>query len=317
MMRNIGCVVVHHNNYPGVLATVIAILAGGVRAENLILVDNSEDSQLTTMLEMNLPSEVRLLTQTNSGYGQAANAGVAALIDRPFPPECILVSTHEAIPDVDAISTMLQVMHSNSADVVGPTLVDGADSGRSVWSTGGEVSGILNMPFHTRVLKNVSGQSASCVDRVWLDGAFCLYRTDTLSTLGFSEDYFLYFEEVDLHMQIRKEGGRVIWASNARVSQVSSGIPAYYLTRNMILFQSRYGNMAQRAVAPMYSMLRFILRSCAKERRMPDLHDLWRGLSDGRRITKNRKIRSERQAMATNETEALGRQRLARDSEDV
>jgi GT2 family glycosyltransferase len=287
MLTDVGCVVVHHNNYPTVLITMEAILAGGVPAGQIILVDNSEDARLATALKAELPTEVRFLTQTNSGYGHAANAGVAELLARHAQLECILVSTHEAIPDVSAIAIMLDALRSCNADAVGPTLFDGANSGCRVWSTGGEVSRILNIPFHTRIARNVGDQD-NCVDRAWLDGAFCLYRADALAGLGFREEYFLYFEEVDLHMQIQKAGGRVIWAPAAHVSQISSGIPPYYLTRNMVIFQSRHGNSAQRLLAPTYSLLRSIIRTSLRERKIPDLRELGRGLLDGSRLVRGR-----------------------------
>jgi N-acetylglucosaminyl-diphospho-decaprenol L-rhamnosyltransferase len=288
VLTNVGCVVVHHRNYPGVLNTIEAIIAGGVPARQLVLVDNSEDSDLTTVLTAQLPIGVALLTQSNSGYGSAVNAGVAALITRTPRPEMILVSTHEVIPEEDAITALVQALCSSGADVVGPTLIDSASSDARVWSTGGELSRILNMPFHTRIGYNPGCEAPKWVKRAWLDGAFCLYRTDVLTRFRFRERYFLYFEEVDLHIRIQKAGGCVVWAPSARVSQVSSGIPPYYLTRNMIIFQAWNGNLAQQVTSPIYSMLRFTVRSWIRQGRVQGIRDAWQGLVDGSRSVKRR-----------------------------
>ena len=124
------------------------------------------------------------------------------------------------------------------------------------------------------------------MERAWLDGAFCLYSADALESFAFSEEYFLYFEEVDLQIRIRRAGGKVMWLPSARVSQISSGIPVYYLTRNMCIFQSHHGNAAQRALAPLYSLLRLALRECIGERRITEFRDMWHGFIDGRRLVK-------------------------------
>jgi N-acetylglucosaminyl-diphospho-decaprenol L-rhamnosyltransferase len=287
VLRDVGCVVVHHRNYPGVLTTLEAILEGGVPAEQVVLVDNSEDPKLAAVLQEEIPTGIRLLTQANLGYGHAANAGIHVLQSDPLRPKYILISTHETIPESDAISTMVQTLRVTGADVVGPTLIDRECRGGTVWSTGGELSRFLNIPIHTRSALSAESYFWDPVQRAWLDGAFCLYKSDALLSIGFREDYFLYFEEVDLHIRIKKAGGKVLWTPAAHVSQISSGIPSYYQTRNMYIFQSSHGNAAQRALTPAYSLLRSALRESIGERHIIEFRDMWHGFLDGRRLVKH------------------------------
>ena len=286
MLRDVGCVVVHHRNYPGVLTTLDAILEGGVPAEQVVLVDNSEDPKLAAVLQEEIPAGIRLLTQANLGYGHAANTGIHVLQSDPLRPKYILISTHETIPESDAISTMVQTLRVTGADVVGPTLIDRECRGGRAWSTGGELSRFLNIPFHTRLELGAESYLWNPVERAWLDGAFCLYSADALESFAFSEQYLLYFEEVDLQIRIRRAGGKVMWVPSARVTQTSSGTPAYYLTRNMCIFQSYHGNAAQRALAPPYSLLRLALGAIVRDKRTALIPDAWRGLRDGRRLAK-------------------------------
>lgn len=293
MLSDVGCVVVHHKNYPGVLNTVSAILAQGVPANQVVFVDNSEDPDLAARIRTELTPGVRFLTQVNLGYGHAANIGIRTLQSDSPCPKYILISTHEAIPEPNAISAMRQTMVVTRAAVVGPTLIGHQGSTDKIWSTGGELSRILNIPFHTRLGPAVGCRSSEPVERAWLDGAFCLYLADALASLAFREEYFLYFEEVDLHLRIEKWGGRVMWTPTARVSQVPSGTPAYYLTRNMHIFQFWQGNDAQRLVTPIYALLRLALRASVKDRRISVFRDMWRGFLDGLRL--NQTLRRKQQ----------------------
>ena len=73
--------------------------------------------------------------------------------------------------------------------------------------------------------------------RAWLDGAFCLYRADLLRAMPFRTDFFLYFEETELHTRIRKAGYGVAWVPTASVEQSSTGVPPRLLGRNLQKYQ--------------------------------------------------------------------------------
>jgi GT2 family glycosyltransferase len=72
-------------------------------------------------------------------------------------------------------------------------------------------------------------------------GAAALYRTDELRAVGgFDEEFFCYFEDVDLGFRLRLAGKRCLYVPDAVVDHVGSGIVGTYSD-----FQLYHGNRNQ------------------------------------------------------------------------
>ena len=138
---------------------------------------------------------------------------------------------------MDAVEKMVGALQSDSTiAVAGPLLFNSATSGSEIWSAGGRLSNVLKRPRHHIGVLDPRGAP---LDRAWLDGAFTLYVTEVLEQQGLDESYFLYFEETDLHVRLRRIGRRVVVVPGAHASQRSNGIPPRLLGRNLFMFHSK------------------------------------------------------------------------------
>lgn len=238
--------VIHHDNYPEVLETVLAIIRAGIAPERLLVVDNTENEPLFRRLRAGLPARCSAISVPNGGYGHAANLAVQHFRSTSSPPDYLLVATHETKPAPEAVSHLLAALTAEpTAAVAGPTLTVRERGATVVWSQGGRFTRITNEPRHyTEQLRPTSLESS--ISRDWVDGAFCLYRFDVLSRHPHREDFFLYFEETELHARLRAAGHRVLWVPAASVGQSTAGVPAYLLTRNLQLYQQLHGSALQR-----------------------------------------------------------------------
>jgi GT2 family glycosyltransferase len=126
-----------------------------------------------------------------------------------------------------------------------------------VWSRGGVLTKHLRMPKHVLEIDHTGAREARAVD--WLDGACVMYRAEALRQNPFREDFFLYFEETELHTRLRRAGWDVLTAPGATAHQSSDGMPAFWGSRNFVLFQRAHGSRTSQLVAPAY----FALRSMA------------------------------------------------------
>lgn len=289
MNFSIGCVVVHHNNFPDVLGTLDSLAAAGVPVTSTVVVDNSEDFGLESRLRGQLRSGTRLIVQRNSGYAAAVNVGVRTLLSSTDELSYIVVSTHEVRVDPAALRIMTHAMSECDADVAGPTLFSGFPGTGSLWSTGGTLSRFFSIPKHSQSQEWRSVDAPSFVERAWLDGALCVYSARVFDSIRFDEDYFLYFEEVDFHVRVRAAGGRVIWVPRAHASQTTSGMPAYYLARNSVLFHATHGRGAQALLSPAYAVLRRLPPMVLGREPVQSLSALVAGLRDGRRLVRRRR----------------------------
>lgn len=252
LLATTAAVVVHHKAFPDVLGTVGALLDQGIAARDVLVVDNSESEEIAESLRAQLPAEVGLAVVANDGYAGAINYALDQLERRETPPAQVLVSTHETRPARGALALMLEVLDRHPRfGVVGPALTNAEQSTDTLWSTGGRLTRWTRRAKHVGAGEPVPTSVGTGVleARDWLDGSFCLYRAAAIAGRRISEEYFLYFEEVDFHRAIAADGWGVGCVVDALVGQSSHGMPPFYYGRNLRLFQRRRGTPLSRLLA--------------------------------------------------------------------
>ena len=81
----------------------------------------------------------------------------------------------------------------------------------------------------------------------------------------FDEKYFMYFEDTDLSMRLKRVGFRVfyvpravLWHKVAQSSAIGSSLNDYFITRNRMLFGMKYAPLRAR-FALLREALKFLL----------------------------------------------------------
>lgn len=234
----LSCIVVHFQSTATLSATLAALQAARVRNASTVVVDNSMSDHASESARAIADSAGCLFLRVdNRGYAAAANSGLHFLASQGLRTELVLLSTHESLPEPDAVEKLMVAFQTDPAiAVAGPQLFNSGTVGSEIWSSGGRLSSVLKRPRHHTAKLDVQGAP---VDRAWLDGAFTLYETAVLEQQRLDEAYFLYFEETDLHVRLARLGRRVVVVPGAHASQSSNGIPPRLLGRNLFLFEAK------------------------------------------------------------------------------
>jgi GT2 family glycosyltransferase len=278
-LHDLGCVVVHHRSTSTLTRTVASLVAAGVEPERLLIVDNSEDGCIDAVRDRLCGAQ--LLVTANDGYGAAVNAGVAWLTRAHVGLTTILVSTHEVVVESDTVSELLHGIESPRIAAVGPVLWESEAPTARIWSAGGLLAGRGLTARHRRAPDRPDERFAT-VD--WLDGSLVLYRRAPLEALGFDPHYFLYLEEVDLHLRLRRTGWAIRVANRARAVQTTQGMPAYWAMRNRVYFSRKFALGAAGWLGTARVLLQ-VGRQSLLSGRLTGLRDVGRGLVDGLRLT--------------------------------
>ena len=234
---------------------------------------------------------------TNTGFGTGMNAGVARA--RELGASWFLLLN----PDVVIGGAEVRELHDRAVRarnaVVAPVLLrpDG-----SIWSRGADL-----------YLDDGSVRSVAKRDprprrrEFWLSGACLLIGADLWDQCGgFADDYFLYWEDVELSRRVRRSGGALILADDVTATHAAGGTQGagqgaagtpksplyyYYNTRNRLLFAVR--NLEDddvrawvRAAVPAARAI--LLRGGRRQllRSWRPLWAVWRGTRDGRRLAR-------------------------------
>lgn len=173
----------------------------------IIIVDGgSTDDTVCIAQSTGIPNKI--LRFSNIGFGGIANRGA-----RRATGDIILFLNPDAILPPDALSSLVRTFHGNIG-IVGCRLI----------SSTGEPEYMQGAPYPslTRTMRK-SFNRGHCVigsqySVPWISGAAMAVRRDVFRSLkGFSERYFLYFEDVDLCRRARMHGWNVTVCSAVTV----------------------------------------------------------------------------------------------------
>jgi N-acetylglucosaminyl-diphospho-decaprenol L-rhamnosyltransferase len=181
----------------------------------VIVVDNASTDGTVDLVQNEFRSVRLVPLSTNLGYGAAANRGIETA-----QGSFVLLLNADAWPrDPDAITRLVACAERRRhAGVLGPRLV-GVDDDLQVsfagvptrWWTGTPaISG--NPPSRTtRIMLRLKRGGPS-----FLVGAALLFRREALEQVGtFDPDFFMFSEEVDLCLRMRKAGWEVFFCRDA------------------------------------------------------------------------------------------------------
>jgi GT2 family glycosyltransferase len=235
----VGAVVLHYQFWPGVGETLDALFAQTRRPDGVVVVDNQSGDGSTARLRLAFPELDVIEAGSNLGYGGGMNLGIRRLLELGF--DAILLLTHECHLAPEALQALIQRMAENPrTGAVGPLL---AYRSRPdvVFSAGGEIEGKAWRTSHV----NEPPLAVEWADREpreaqWLDGAAMLLRSDAIAGAGaFDESYFLYFEETEYLLQLRRLGWSVECVPAAVAWQEPGSAPPYLMLRNRLRFLAR------------------------------------------------------------------------------
>jgi len=190
----------------------------------IIVVDNASTDGSREAVPPGRP-DVRLIpNQENLGFARANNQGF-----RTARGKFILFLNTDTVIGKGALDRLCSRLQSHSdTGAVGPALFK--DAATPQVSFGNRIDFFAQWrqkyiwnPYYARRLKTDSRPRTVG----WLSGACLLARREALSrTGGFDENFFLYFEDIDLCYRIRQSGFKLLFFPDIRIRHTGSGSTA-------------------------------------------------------------------------------------------
>lgn len=204
--------------------------------------------------------ELRVIKNaSNLGFAAGNNIGIRrALKDGA---DFVLILNNDTIVEESLITDLLKVAHDyKDAGVISPKIYfapgfefhkeryQDKDLGKVIWYAGGKIDWSNVYGSHKGVDEVDRGQYEKIEETDFTTGAAMFLRREAIKDAGmFDEKYFMYLEDADLSMRMKKHGWKVLyappahlWHKVARSSAIGSELNDYYITRNRLLFGMRY-----------------------------------------------------------------------------
>jgi len=200
-LGEVGAVVVHFGDLAPTAACVRSLLRDpSPHARRVVVVDNSGNLPVGA-----LPGAEIVDGGGNNGFGAAVNRGVAALGPGPWAALVILNNDVE-VGDGYLATAVAALRAPGVGAAAGPVYLD--RPGGELWYAGGGVN------FLTGTVWQAATPRAAARERAvgFISGAvFAVSQEAWRSVGGFDPAYFLYNEDLDLCLRLRRRGLRLLF----------------------------------------------------------------------------------------------------------
>lgn len=232
-----------------------------------IVVDNNSSDGSPEFIRKHFP-KVRLICNTqNLGYAKANNQGI-----RESRGEFVLLLNSDTICYPRGLDLLLGELKANpGAGAAGPALTDGrrgfqVSFGRRVSFFPELFQKCLLNPYY-RLKLRVKPRKRQVG---WLSGACLLSRRAILKEAGlFDENFFLYFEDIDLCLRIRQKGWSLWYLPEARFFHKGEAsteqcklFSRYHYRRSQLYFYQKHTSPLSRTLLRLYLRLNFTFALC-------------------------------------------------------
>jgi N-acetylglucosaminyl-diphospho-decaprenol L-rhamnosyltransferase len=187
---------------------------------DVTVVDNASSDDTVALIRSKFDKVEVIETGKNLGFGAAHNL-VIRNADTPY----VLVLNPDAMLQEKAVSRLLLGIKSDArVAVVGPR-VEYEDGWPQL--SFGMFPGLFADLRQSKLVKSVQAREKDSIKKLenllkndvnpgWVSGSCFLARRDLLEKVGyFDENFFLYLEDVDLCLRLRKSGYKIKVVSNA------------------------------------------------------------------------------------------------------
>lgn len=230
----ISVILVFWNNESHLTVCLQALATQKYRDFEIVIIDNGSTKGLNVRLSKNCVAIEKL--DRNLGFAAANNIGA-----RLARGEWIVLLNADAYPEPTWLENLLRAAEQNPAynffssrqiQYHNPQLLDGAGDEY-------HVSGLAWRRYYNYASTDHGLEREEIFSAC---AAAAMYRRkDFLEAGGFDEDFFSYFEDVDLSFRLRLRGGRCLYVPDAVVHHVGSAstgklsdFVVYYGHRNLV-----------------------------------------------------------------------------------
>jgi GT2 family glycosyltransferase len=188
----------------------------------VIIVDNKSDDEKILKIEEKYPKFLFIYNQVNGGFANGCNLGAKSAVG-----EFVLFLNPDTVAAETEVEKLLAIARQNPEfGIVSCRQVN--EKGKESISYGAfpsmfNLTGFQRAIFSSRQSAIVNPQSEIiCPD--WVSGSVILMRLEIFKKVsGFDEDFWMYFEDVDLCRRIRNTGSEIAFCRNITIEHNHGG----------------------------------------------------------------------------------------------
>lgn len=238
----VSIIIVNYNGFNDTCELIESIKTNETYPYEIIIVDNASKNNEGDRLKTLLPDIKVICSKINTGFAQGNNIGVA---HRCEESAYLLFLNNDTILTGPILEKMIKPFENNrKIGCVSPKVTFWPEKETLQYAGATPMSAITlrnefigyNQKDEARF--NIAGETA------FANGAAMMIRTNDIQKFGLMvDDYFLYYEEMDWCMRMRKSGFTIWYEPSAVIGHkesasvgLESPLQVYYHNRNRFIF---------------------------------------------------------------------------------
>ncbi|MER3512999.1 MAG: glycosyltransferase family 2 protein [Chloroflexota bacterium] len=241
MISRVFILVLCHNGLELTLACLDSLRQQQYAHAEVLIIDNASQDGTPEAIRAAHPDLGLIRTGDNLGYAGGNNIGIRVALQRGA--DAVFLVNNDTLLDPECVARLVSVLEADPRiGVIGP-MVYTWEEGRVISSAGGAIDWWHADAINVGMGEVDRGQyQARPVD--FINGCGLMITRKAIERVGLlDERYFMYWEEADWCVRIRRAGFRVhfdpgAWMRHKAAIRPDRLGPAtlYYLTRNRLLF---------------------------------------------------------------------------------
>lgn len=224
----------------------------------IVVVDNGSKDDSVQLIR-DFDSQLMIIkNKQNLGFAEGNNVGIGRALEEGA--EYVLILNNDTLVDKSLIVELLKTAQTKENFGAASPKIYFAKGfefhkkykknqlGRVIWYAGGRIDwdNVYGTPRGVDMVDR--GQFNKEEETDFATGTCLFLSTEALKKVGlFDKRYYLYFEDTDLSMRLKKAGFGVfyqpkalLWHKVSQSSAIGSALNDYFITRNRLLFGMKY-----------------------------------------------------------------------------
>lgn len=204
-----------------------------------------------------------LYLDDNYGYAEGNNKGIEYALKNKA--QYVFILNNDLELDADCLQNLFKrITENEGVGIVAPKIYFAkgyefhksrykkSDLGKVIWAAGGKIDWDNVYGSNIGVDEVDDGDFDHTREIDFASGAAMLISFESIEKVGgkvFNPDYFMYLEDMDFSIRVKKEGLKIVYEPKAlvwhKVSQssgIGSGLNDYFITRNRLIFGFNYAS---------------------------------------------------------------------------
>ena len=274
----VSVVLINYNGSSDTIECVNSLSQVSYKNLQVIVVDNASTDNSVEILNDSLHHDNLTIIAANENNGFSAGNNIGIREAKKRDSDYVLILNNDTVVEPDFIEPLLAGFNADESVgcVISKILYESQRD--KIWYGGGTYNPWFCRAGHVNFNKTDAKQSVlKPVD--FASGCCMMLSDDAIQNVGLmDENYFLYVEDTEYSLRLRKSGYKLMYASDSVIyhkvsssTQAGSDLSQYYTIRNTLYLGKMYSSLLEKISTTFYNMAFYTHKVLTRQYKMKNI----------------------------------------------